>query len=130
MSNEELMQKLDRIELQLARIQLQQRELLANRRAEEPVPTLWLRPKAAALAWNLSDSTLRKYRTREWKDGSFNWLEGIHWKPRGGYNRAVIEHWFTYRYDHVTHRDYIDRWLKASNRLPASLQKRYKGKKR
>lgn len=122
MNNSELFERLERIELRLTRMELRQQQILAARQAEEPIITQWLRPKAAAAEWNLSESTLRYYRTRNWSDGSYKWIKGIHWKPRGGYNRAVCDHWFTYRLDHNTHQDFINRWLKAANRLPKNLR--------
>ncbi|MBT9316256.1 hypothetical protein [Leptothoe spongobia] len=118
---EELIARLDRMELQLGRIQLQQQEILAARQAEAPIPTQWLKPQAASVEWSLSESTLRKYRYKQWTDGSYGWIKGIHWKARIGYNRAIVEHWFTYRHDHKTHQDYINRWLKATNQLPKNL---------
>lgn len=106
----------------LKRIELQQQQILSQHQPEAPIPTQWLRPKDAVIEWNLSESTLRKYRYKEWTDGSYSWLKGIHWKSRVGYNRVIVEHWFTYRHDHKTHQDYINRWLKASNQLPAHMK--------
>ncbi|MGD1853984.1 MAG: hypothetical protein ACFB2W_06995 [Leptolyngbyaceae cyanobacterium] len=107
----------------LKRIELQQHLILAQKQPEALIPTQWLRPKDAAKLWGLSASTLRKYRYKEWTDGSCNWIKGIHWKQRVGYNRAIIDHWFTYRHDHTTHQDFINRWMKSTNQLPAHMNR-------
>ncbi|MDV3351739.1 hypothetical protein QGP82_23755 [Leptothoe sp. LEGE 181152] len=127
---QQILELLERMERQFIRIELQQQQILSQRQPECPIPSQWLRSKDAAKRWNVSTSTLRKYRVKRWDDGSFQWIEGVHWKKRSGYNLAIIDHWFTYRYDHQTHQDYIHQWLKASNELPAHLQKRNKGRRR
>ncbi|MEM1240363.1 MAG: hypothetical protein AAGI45_11030 [Cyanobacteria bacterium P01_H01_bin.26] len=108
MSNQTLMQRLEKIQMKLTRVQLQLSDVMAGRQFEKPIQTQWIRPKAASVLWSRSDSTLRKYRTKKWTDGSYNWIEGVHWKKRKGYNRAVVDHWFAHRWDHEAHQDFIN----------------------
>ena len=128
-ANENLLKRMEALENKVTRVSLQLASIQGllehfnKQAAQAEIPTQWVRPKDAADIWGVSESALRKWRTREWKDGSFQWIEGVHWKKRGGYNRAIVDHWFTYRHDWQTHQDYIRRWLKASNQLPKNLQK-------
>ncbi|MDV3351737.1 hypothetical protein QGP82_23745 [Leptothoe sp. LEGE 181152] len=115
-----ILQVQQRMEKKLDAIHQLQTQLLAGHQSDGPMLIQWLKPKDAAIEWNLSESTLRKYRYKEWTDGSYCWLKGVHWKSRVGYNHAIVDHWFTYRHDHKTHQDYIHRWLKATNQLPNS----------
>ncbi|MEM6256507.1 MAG: hypothetical protein AAF821_26660 [Cyanobacteria bacterium P01_D01_bin.156] len=115
MTDQTLSQRLDKIQVALTQMQLRLSSVMAGRRVEEPIQTQWIRPKAAVVLWGLSESTLRKYRTKKWTDGSFLWVEGVHWRKRKGYNRAVVDHWFAHRLNQEEHQSFINRWLKTSN---------------
>lgn len=124
MTNQTLLQRLDNLEVKMTRLRLQLSDVMAGRQAEEPIQTQWIRPKAASVLWGLSDSTLRKYRTKKWTDGSCTWVEGVHWRKRKGYNRAVVDHWFAHRFDREAHQLFVKRWLKTSNQqLPSNSKK-------
>ena len=127
MNDTQLLDRLERVENRLGCLSLQLQQLLETRGQQHIPPATWVRPKHAVEIWQLSDSTLRKWRSKEeWSDGSIPWIEGIHWKKRQGYNRLVIEHWFTHRHDRGIHLDYIARWAKASDAIPGSLLEKLK----
>lgn len=120
-ANDELLSRMEALETSIARLSLQMASIQGLLEAESkslPPAPAWLTTDEAVQRWGKAKSTLRKYRNRKiWSDGSIPWIEGVHWK-RGHYNKALVDHWFTYRHDHQTHRDFCQRWLDRADKLP------------